>query len=173
MDRKMLKKNARLCLKNQYFKTILLVFIAGVIINGGYIYNSYIMNNGITDVLLHKTNIDILIEFINNIFHFKSYSNGIIGPIINNITLSKSIVLGFLNTLNMFLFHDGIGTAYISLIAFLITLWFYIFVQRVLVVGKIRYILEQRRYTKTKIDKLLFPYRVKRGMHLAYILFFK
>jgi len=84
-----------------------------------------------------------------------------------------SIVLGFLNTLNMFLFHDGIGTAYISLIAFLITLWFYIFVQRVLVVGKIRYILEQRRYTKTKIDKLLFPYRVKRGMHLAYILFFK
>ena len=173
MVRKELKKDARKIFSSQYFKTILFVFIAGIIINGGYTYSSYIMNNNIADALIHKTNFQIINEFISNITNFSGGTKGVIGPIINNITSSKSIVLGFLNTLNMFIFDDKIGAAYISLLSLLISTWFYIFVQRVLVIGKIRYFLEARRYTKTEANKLFFPFRVQRGIHLAWILFLK
>lgn len=174
MDRKGLKKSAISSLKNQYFKTLLFVFIAGIIINGGYKYTTFIANKvDVNPQLFRKTNFEVITDFLRSTSIITDNPKGFIGPVINNITQSKSVVLGFLNSFNMMFLHQSISTAFISLVAALITLWFYIFVQRVLVVGKNRYFLEQRRYKKTPIDKLLFPFRLKRGLHIAYILLMK
>ena len=44
MDRKEIKKEAKKSIKREFLKTILVVFIAGIIINGGYNYGTYRIN---------------------------------------------------------------------------------------------------------------------------------
>lgn len=47
----------------------------------------------------------------------------------------------------------------------------YVFIKLVLDIGQNRYFLESRRYRETKIEKILFPYRTKRTIHMALIIF--
>lgn len=174
MDRKQIKKEARINLKRNLFKTILVVFISNIIISGGYNYSTYIYDN--TNIM-HKeyTAIKSNYEAVKNIFSNFTPSKsekGLIGPLVNNITENKSVTVGFINTLNNLIFKQNLSKSIISLSSFIITLLFYVFVQNVVRVGRNRYLLEQRRY-KTSINKLLFPYQVRKTRHIAYILFMK
>ena len=175
MDIKQVKKNARINLKRNYFKTILVVFIAGIIIHGGYSYTSYIYDN---TKIMHKeytaikTDYDAVMNMVYNAFSDGKERRGVLAPLINNITENKSITVGFINTLNNLFFKESLSKTIISISAFVLALILYIFIQNTIRVGQDRYFLEQRRY-KTKIDKLLFTYQVKKNIHVAYILFLK
>lgn len=187
-DRKEIKKEAKQNLKRHYLKTILLVFICSIIITGTYnystsnIYDSNSQKNTQieTKETEKKSTYEIIVESITkqpiqkNTKKSKKQkvTNGLLAPIINDITEKKSVIFGFVNIFNKSLFGGKVSEIMIMFICMLISLLITIFIKNVIVVGKYRYFLEQRRYN-SKLDKIFFPFKIKKTRHIAFILFFK
>ena len=104
--------------------------------------------------------------------YLTQYNEGIISTAINDIT-STSISFGIVNTINVFMKDHNIKAFVLSIIFTSISIIIFFLIKDVVDVGKNRYYLEQRRYYETKVDKILFPYKVKRTKHIAWILFCK
>ena len=176
MNRKQIKADARKSLNRNFFRTILVVFIAGLIINGGYHYSTYIYDN--TDILPDQYNVvrntyDALKNTVTNIVFDGHEQRGVLAPLVNNIVDNRSITVGFISTINNLLFNKSLSNTIISIVSFTIMFIFFVFIQNVVKIGQIRYFLEQRRYKNTKADRLLFPYQTKRTTHFAYVLLMK
>lgn len=189
-SRKVIKNDARKNVKKNYFRSIIVVFICALFMAGGFSYSTKnilesdfaneeieeilinknkLSNTEIIDEILEKTNIQKEIEYD---FQNK-YFEGILAIFVNEITSSGSIIFGFLNGVNKLVFGEKVEVAVLIFIGNAIWVLVSILFINVLIVGKCRYFLEQRRYRNTKIDKLLFPYKMKKMLHLAYILFLK
>ena len=67
--RKTIKKEARRVLKSNYFKCVILVFIVGFVINGGYTYTTvkYNKDNYVPVSLEKKNNYNVINETLDNI----------------------------------------------------------------------------------------------------------
>lgn len=188
LKRRELKKRAKKNIKHQYIRNIIIVFLTAVIINGGIFLNTN--NSSVTEVRFEdttylisgkKSNTEIITEFFVNRADGvqpehksqKAYQQGLLKVFINEITKSGSTLFGFLNAFNQ-LFFQGLVSEFIIIIIFaVISFILYFLVQNVISVGKNRYFLEQRKYSNISVDRILFPYKVKRTLHLAYILFCK
>lgn len=173
MNRRIIKSNALKNLKKDYFKIVLVIFIVGIIVNSGYHFTTIISNNPINGI--SKSNYQIVNELIHNFSNKISiggYKSGIIGTLFNNITESNSIVIGFLNSINMYLLNNQLNTIYISLIGLIIMLFIKIFIQDVFRIGYKRFFLEQRRY-HVLIKRILFPFYNKENFHLGLIILLK
>lgn len=173
MNRKIIKSSAIKNFKRDYFKIILVIFIVGIIINSGYHFTTIITDNSINRI--NKSNYEIVNEFVDTISNKISiggHDNGVIGTLFNNITKSNSIVIGFLNAINLYLLNNKINIIYISLIGLIIMMLIKIFIQDVFQIGYKRFFLEQRRY-HVNIKKILFPFQVKKNFHLGIIIFLK
>lgn len=175
MNFKNIKKDARKNLKRNFLRTLLVTFIAGIIINGGYNYSTYIYDN--TNILNKGyTFIQTNYEAVKNIFvtitNDGKEARGVLAPLVNNITENRSITVGAINTIDNLIFKQNLNDKTIIVLAFMLSVFFYVFVQNVFKVGKNRYFIEQRRYN-TKMDKILFPYHVSRALHIAYVSFYK
>lgn len=175
MNLKKLKSDARKSLKRNFFRTILVVFIANIIINGGYSYSSYVYDSKfVSNISPVTTSYTALKTFMNNIFDDGTeVKRGILAPLIENISENKNVSVGFISFINNMVFNENLSSRMVSLIGLVVSILLYIFIQNVFKVGRSRYFLEQRRYKYTKVDKLLFPYQVKKTLHMAYILFIR
>lgn len=189
MNRKKLKSEARKNIKIKYFRNVVIVFICTCLLSSGFNYttknilkvettnehinqiinNTKITNSEIIDQILEKTDAEKKIE---ENFQNK-FTDGVLSTIFNEITKSGSVVFGILNGINKLVFEEKVGVGVIIIIGNIILFIFTLICLNTLEVGKIRYFLEQRRYNDTKIDKLLYTYKIKRNLHIAYILFFK
>lgn len=174
MNRKEIKKDALNDLKRNYFKIILVVFIVGIIVNGGYRFTTVI--SGVSSLNgTDKSNYQIVNDFVDTITNKISvggHNNGVIGSLFNNVTKSNSIIIGSLNAINLYLLNNKIDIIYISLIGVVLIILFKIFIQDIFKIGYKRYFLEQRRYN-TNIKKILFPFQVKQNIHLGLIILVK
>ena len=175
MNIKGIKKDARKSLNRNFFRTILVVFIAGIIINGGYSYSSYVYDSKfVTKISPITTSYTALKTFMNNMFdNGAEVKRGILAPLVENISENKNISVGFISFINNMVFNKNLSSRMVSFIGLILSIIIYVFIQNVFKVGKARYFLEQRRYKNTKVDKLLFPYQVKKTLHMAYILFIR
>ena len=176
MDRKQLKKSAKKVYKRNYLKTILIVFIIGLLVKGGYNFTTIVDNTKIesNSNITSKTNFQLVNDVVTNISKQtkNGKSAGVIAPLFNKMTESNSAVFGFLNSLNLFLLKESVNIVIISLIGSIIIIIIRVFVQNVLSIGYKRYFLEQRRYD-TDIKKLIFPFKVRRTIHLGLIILVK
>ena len=186
-----LKKLAKKNIKRHYFRNILVAFIATIILTGGYTYttNKVLDNENfrtvINDKKTKKTNAEIIKEILVVTDKEKNkaqeklqkesskYTSGVLAALINETTKSGSIIFGVINAINIYLFNNKISTLILQGLYLIILFLVFVLVENVIVVGRNRYFLEQRKYDKTKIDKLLFPYRIRKTRHVAYILFMK
>ena len=128
------------------------------------------------------TNSDIVNEFINGLNgeekkaepeFFSNATRGVLGSLVNNVSRSGSYLFGVLNAINQILFKDRIWASVIIILGAAISLFYWIFVSKVLEVGNARFFLENRKYTKTKASKLALPYRLGKTTHVAYTMFLK
>ena len=173
MNRKWIKEEARSNLFSQYFKSILIVFISVLVLNGFYHFNSSFNSNIYENFITINSQNEIYDTAIVNHIKEKNNKAGLIGPIVHNSIENRSITKGFINYINNLFFKKNISAAIISFIASYITLMIYIFLRNIIQIGEKRYFLEQRRYRKTKIDRLIFPYKLKHNFHIAITLFLK
>lgn len=173
MNVKKIKIEALKNLKRNYFKIILTVFIMGIILNFGYRFTTVM--SGVSSINESKTNYEIINDLVNNLSNRIStggYENGVIGSLFNSVTQSNSIVIGSLNAINIYLFNKKIDIIYVSLIGILIIILFKIFVQDVLRIGYKRFFLEERRYD-INVKKILFPFKIRKNIHIGFIIFIK
>lgn len=104
--------------------------------------------------------------------YLDKYNEGVISSMLNDITTAR-ISYGFMNTINIFVKEHNIRAFVLSMVFTSLSVVAFFVIKDVVEVGKTRYFLEQRRYYETKIDKILFPYKVKRTKKIAWILFNK
>lgn len=196
MKIKEIKKDARKTLKNHYFRSLVIVFIAAIIINGGYNFMTSKVKPStrgeITETLesinikknSKKENFEILEDLINNIQQnaieqnnnqskISKYNRGVFAVFFNSVTASGNFVFGILNAFNQLIFNNKISAFVLILIGSIISFVYFFCISNVIEVGKKRYFLEHRRYKDAKLDKLLFPYRMKKTIHISWILLVK
>ena len=188
MNYKLIKKEALKNIKHNYFKNVIVAFICTVLLAGGInlssknilnidltnhknieiLNNSYKSNSEIIDELLEKTLEEK--DYDENIA--KRFTHGVTSVLVNEITTTKSFMFGILNSINKFL-GGYVSVGLVIIISNILLLLFRTIFVSVYEIGKNRYFLEQRRYLKTNVDRTLYPYKKKKTLHLAYILFIK
>ena len=184
MNRKEIKKNARKNLKYGYFKNVIFVFLCTILLSGGFTYttrNILEINTSseiVNEIIINKdkiSNSEIIFELVNkgNKEENKKYYDGVFAVFFNEITSSGSLTFGILNGLNKLIFEEKVNIGILIITGNIITYLISILFIKVFEINKNRYFLEQRRYTNTKIDKILFSYKINRTIHLSYILFIK
>ena len=187
MNYKKIKKEARKNIKHNYFKNVIVMFLCTLLISGISLSSKNILNVDISKVKNieimsnpYKSNSEIIDELLEKMGDAKEteknvakrFTHGVVSVIVNEITTTKSVVFSFLNSINKFLGgHVSVGI--VIIISNIVLILFRTVFISVFEIGKNRYFLEQRRYLKTNIDRTLFPYKKKKTLHLALILFMK
>lgn len=186
---KNIKKESKKNIKKHYFRSVIVVFICSVLLTGGFNFTTENIlntsdNQKETNKIINNTKISgiEIIDYVNDFIPSEKqikkeiqskYTSGALSYLINETTSSGSFIFALLNGINKLIFEGKIKnsiTIFLSSILFIIFTCIFI---NTFEVGKNRYFLEKRRYIDTKIDSLLFPYKVKRTFHIAYILFIK
>jgi len=103
----------------------------------------------------------------------KKWTSGVLSVFARNTMGSGNLIYGIMNSINQMAFHDRVSPGIIIAIGTLLGLFLMIFVQNVLQAGFCRYMLEIRTYSHTRINRLLFPWSVRRGGKIARILLLK
>ena len=189
MDSKEIKKEARINLKNNYIMNVLVVFLCGLLIYGGVnsstksirdvnVYNKNDVkvvnrynsqtNSEAIDELLKKTGADKKLE--KKMKH--DYNQGIISGVVNEVFSTKSVAFTLVDTVNKFL-GGNMKVAHLILFTNLIVFIISTLFLDVIEIGRCRYFLEERRYTKTYMTRILFPYKKKKFLRLSLILYAK
>ncbi|SEQ70533.1 Protein of unknown function [Lachnospiraceae bacterium NE2001] len=140
--------------------------------------------NGLLGKDSNRSNAETLRQFIFNIFEIQDisdpddipttsekYYGGVASVFVNEISGSQSFIFGILNGVNQLAFGGKIASSIIIFIFAIISIFIFIFFKNVIVVGKNRYFLEQRRYHGTGAGELLFPYKNKRLKNIALVMF--
>ncbi len=189
MEFRDLKKRARKNIKNNYFKSLLVVFFSSILIVGGINFSTKnilkvdITSDKYVEILNkydNKTNSEIIDELLQKTVEEKRYkqyiehkfTEGVLSAVINEVVSSKSLVFSLLNGLNKIL-GGNISIAVIIFISNALLFLFRTFFLSVLEIGRNRYFLEQRRYLKTNIDRCLLPYKERKTLKLATTLLIK
>ena len=191
--RKDLKLNARKIIKRNYVQFFIVCLIISIIA-GGYSRNSNISEdflqetnkfaspsiiNGISDtlenlgvntILSHEKSI---VDEVDKRFTLTNATEGAIATVIGNSGASNSLIVGILNTINQLVFENHILESTISIISTLLLILFAVFIQNILIVGQYRFFLENKSYEKTNMNRILFVFRVKKTLNVAYIMFCK
>ncbi|SNU06952.1 Protein of unknown function [Lachnospiraceae bacterium] len=129
------------------------------------------------------SNSQIILKFILNVFDVKDppnpesvsttsakYYGGVASVFVNEITGSQSFVFGIINGINEVVFNGRVASSVIIFVFAVISVFIFVFVKNVIIVGKNRYFLEQRRYHETGPGELLFPYKNKRLKNISKIM---
>ena len=197
LNRKEIRKNAKKYLKRNYWIAVLVTFITVTVLGGGYFYttNNIFKNetntteavaedNSLNQEYLTESNSDVVNDILNLVFksdnntqnnnsivNKKTVGKGILSRVIDKIH-NKRVVVGIANSIYILVSGDKFYNFALSLICTIASLLLFFLVKNVIVVGKVRYFLEARRY-KTKVDRVLFPYKLKKTIHISWILFCK
>lgn len=185
-ERKKLKRRAKEAYYRNWKQCIIISLIYAVLVGGTIISintkEDLTLKDSIKENVKNETNSDIVNEFLHEIKNetpkeepnfISSATRGVFGTIANNISKSGSFIFGFLNAINQFLFKDKVFASITIIIGAILSLLYWIFVSKVLEVGLSRFFLENRKYTKTRSNKILLPYKVKRTLNTAYVMFIK
>ncbi|MBR1773582.1 MAG: DUF975 family protein [Eubacterium sp.] len=189
-------------LKRKYYLNILITFIVSIIIAGGYQFatqsngseidinvlksEDYFLINGFGGKSTNSSNAMIVQQFVRNVFGIKDvpnpdevsytstdYYGGVASIFVNEMTGSQSFIFGIVNGLNQLIFKGKIANSIIIFIFSIISIFIFVFVKNVIVVGNNRYFLEQRRYHETGPGELLFPYKNKRLKNISLVMFLR
>ena len=196
IDRKELKRAARKDLKANYFKAVLVSFVFVIVMGGGYQLASQVWFGNEETKSEIFTVIDRdkaegeeeIVEAVEGVVGEASEDveqetvsweerreaiNGVLAPVLNQILKDKSVFSHLIDSYDLFMTNKDYGAGTISLLTSLVLLLFYVFVKLVLKVGKNRFFLESRRYKKTFVGRVLYPYRTRRVMRMSLTLFLR
>ena len=87
--------------------------------------------------------------------------------------LMNSFVFGVLNAVNELVFKNKVTSGIIIFIGVLVRFLYWLFGSNVIKVGKTRFFLENRKYKKTRMKRLLFAYQDKKYKNIAKVMFKK
>ncbi len=179
MSRKFWKRSAKKQVKVNYGRCFVVCFLVTLLIGGTLINVIQETKTNEESIIISfhsiegKTNTDIVNEFLTGIHkeeYVENQSNGFLGSIFNSISKSGSFLFGILNVTNQFLFQDRIVSGFIIIIGIFIGVIYWIFISKLLEVGRCRFFLENRLYSKTRMNRVLLPFRVRKSTHISLVM---
>ncbi len=189
--RKELKQNARAALRANYWRCIIVSLLILALAGGLNFPRPEETLNSLDTLselsqLNYKatTHTQIVNEVANGLFgqsldiwtevgQVSQAQNGALASIFNNATASGSFIFGLLNALNQLFFKDAIWPAVIIGIGAIFTFAYYFLVKNVLLVGEYRFYLENRRFTESSANRLLYVYQIRRTRKVALVMFLR
>ena len=184
---KMLKQNAKLALKQNYWRAVGICLLTAFLVGGiaiGTVHFGVFSPSEIGDAVLMqsadrfavKSNSQIVDEFLHegepqSFLGEPKPTRGVLAAVFNNATKSQSILFGVLNAVNQFVFNDQIFGGVIVLIGALLGILYWLFISNIVQVGRNRFFMENRLYKGTKTGRILFSYQVRRGRRTAWVMF--
>lgn len=124
-------------------------------------------NQAVDDFVRGIRNIDLAKDDTLNKMRAYKPTRGIFAQFFNNISSSGDFISGSLNAVNHIAFKGQLQEGIIIYAALLIGILFSLFIAKILSVGEKRVFLESRRYTGTKVERILFPFQVRRVLKLG------
>lgn len=97
-------------------------------------------------------------------------TKGLFAAIFNNITRSGSFLFGTLNALNQLIFHDNIYAGITIFFGALLSFMYWLLIGNVIRVGECRFFLENRIYHRSKVERILYLYKIRRIKNAAIIM---
>lgn len=181
MQRKVCKKRAKEVIQRSFWKCFAVCFIVTLLTGGTILLtlrdqSNMSIQNLPMNAIEGKTNSDIVNEFVHGVSESDSVivnRDGFIGNIVNNVSRSGSFLFGILNAINQFLFQDKIVAGIIIILGAFLSIAYWIFIAKVMEVGRCRFFLENRNYVKTKVSRILLPFKVRKNFHVAIVMFQK
>lgn len=179
MQRKVWKSRGKEAIHRNFWKCFVVCFVITLLTGGTILLqvrdnaNMQITESLPMNAIEGKTNSDIVNEFVNGVSEENfvlTEQDGVIGNILDNVSRSGSFLFGFLNAINQFLFHDQIVAGIIIIIGAVLSIVYWIFLAKVLEVSRCRFFLENRSYSKTKIHRIFFPFKVRKNFHVAMVM---
>ncbi|MDO4542374.1 MAG: hypothetical protein Q4C00_06065 [Bacillota bacterium] len=175
--RKELKLNARKAIRKNYWGAVAICFIMAIIV-GKYSYSTsaiyqYNEDNEIQQSVVepeYSHNTEIVNDFLASVSGDETNiilgtdpkaTKGVLSKVFNNSHQSNSVLFGILNSINQTFFSDKVGAGIIVFIGALLSALVFIFVSNLLKVCECRFFLENRLYKDTKINRLLFLYKMR------------
>lgn len=180
LDIKEIKKKSRKNLKKNFLMSIVLIFLFTIIINDSYTSSSLLISQSketiyVKNLLYDEKGKKITLEKV------KEKKQEIKARRLkeNLDTISQRLAIGTspfykLNYALILLIHDHkLSSGMVSLITAIVSIAIFFLLKLIIVIGKNRFYLESRNYKKTRLVRLLFPYKTKRILKLSYIMFIK
>lgn len=175
MNRKDIKTKAKASIKQNYIKTIMVCFIAVILINGGYELFSFDVwsKNETYNQTMHSEIIDDILNGFDKYVESTNPNKGVLAVFANSITKSNNILLGILNGFNQILFQGKITSGITIFIGVIIGFLMWLFISNIIEIGEKRYFIEKTKYKDTHYDRLLYIYRNKKTLNCVKIMFLK
>lgn len=181
-NKKDLKRSARAALRANYLRCVVVSLLV-MALAGGFAAGS---SNNITLTLNNArlmapeaSNTQVVNEVARNLFGQESglwqeigkmgnASQGVLATLFNNATASGNFLFGFLNAINQLIFNDRVGAGIIIALGSVLVFLYYVLVENTLQVSQYRFYLENRRYTDTRVERVLFLYKIRRMGRVAW-----
>ena len=180
--------------RSKYFVNVIVVFLVGVIV-GGYSLSTGEARIGTETTVVQqqtqmfldratgKSNADVIEEFVEGQELIKintdadntarKYTKGVLSVFVNQMSSSGSFGFGILNGINTLVFQGSISRSIVIFLFAIILFLLNVFVKNIITVGKCRYFLEHRRFSETKLDRLLFVYKHGKTPNVAKVMVIK
>ena len=193
-ERKKIKNDARKAIKRNYVNAIIICLIIAIAA-GGYTTVSLKVDSSLNSVFkfdqpsviseifyaidqIEHSSGAAVNELINSTpfsaisqkLNLRNATTGVFASILNNSYGSNTFLVGILNTINKFVFSGRIMPGIIMIASTVLLFLFWVFVQNILRVGEARFFLENQTYSKTRVEKVLFVYRIKRVKNVAKVM---
>ncbi len=194
-SRKELKKNARGALKRNYWGIVITCALIAIVMgyftnpvtsienavkfrNGGYVHKAdadiVMADNARRETL---SNTDIVDKFLGGMGmeneDAKKWTAGVLSVFARNTEGAGNVMYGIINAINQIAFGDRLSPRIIISMGVLLSLIILIFLKNILKVGYCRYLLEVRAYSRTRLNRVLFPWHIKRGRKVVKTTFLK
>lgn len=174
MNRKEIKKEAKKCLKNNYWRSVAVVFFIAFIMGSFNIFTKNHFRLSSLEINPPITS-SVSVKIINPLDYisFNPPSRGVMANIFQNISNSGSFIFGFLNSLNELIFHNHIWKSVIFLTGAILSFLYWYLIRNVLIVGKKRFFLENKNHKKTHLTRILLPFKVRKEKNVSLVMFIK
>lgn len=123
--------------------------------------------------LLSKTVLGEDGKKLEDILQIDDSNAGVASLLVHQVEKSGSGLTGILNTLSNMVLGRDIGPRLLAVLALLITLLYTVFVKNILEVGQMRFFLENKNYSGTKMSDSFFIYKVHRTVKAAKVMFMR
>ncbi len=185
--RKVMKKKARIFMKQNYWRMISVCFLAAMLAGAYPSSTTFLGSQALIPSIERRvsapfasedTNSEVITEIVRRLFHGTFISDFMASPasfladiLVDLGSTSTSAFFSLLRAVNNFLTESWDISTFLLILGVIVSLLYHFFISNMLLVGERRYFLEAHSYRQAPISKIFFLYKLRCIAGPAWILF--
>lgn len=185
--RKVMKKKARISMKQNYWRMISVCFLAAMLAGAYPSSTTFLGSQALIPSIERRvsapfasedTNSEVITEIVRRLFHGTFISDFMASPasfladmLVDLGSTSTSAFFSLLRAVNNFLTESWDISTFLLILGVIVSLLYHFFISNMLLVGERRYFLEAHSYRQAPISKIFFLYKLRCIAGPAWILF--